>query len=508
MFNKKILVLGNNDVDTDIQTSELAKNDLTINHGLVSDPKFNPAEYGYYHTTVLDINRGAILDMSRRFDQIVMLDQPSSQWTNWKPLLATFKLMVELDESGHDVVYRDNANVKRLLYWKNTIKDKKGFCLYPWVLLNNEHGHASVCLRTNKKITDVEQIVNWQTNEEYSKIRTAMLSGDRIDPEHCRYCYELEDLGVESPRMFETMDWAAKLDLENTESLTQIDNPMFYEIRLDNRCNLACRHCQPNYSSLIEKEYAELKIIYPKELIYTFSNFDHVRVDAITEKTRIHVTGGEVTVMPEFQEFLHDCIKNKRTNFDFTVGSNGYKISSKILDLCDHFPNMTWSLSLDGYGMVNDYLRWPSKFESIMENARELLRRGHIISWNLVPSLYNVTNLHLLFEYWDREFPNVNIYTQINHYGDGLQSAYNHPNHELAVESLTRITKTSVYHADGRATRSTFDALLAHYQTKPNFDPVALGKFFKFNDQLDQGRKMFLKDYIPELENCRKFATL
>jgi len=507
MFNKKILVLGNNDVDTDVRTSALATENGTQNHGLITDPLFTPSVAGYYHTTVLDINRGSILEISKSFDTVVMLDQPSSSWSNWKPLLATYKLMVEFEEQGKDVVYRDNENVQKLEYWKNTIRDKKGFCIYPWVLLTNEHGHTSVCLRTNKKVTDVESIGDWQTDPEYTKVREAMLTGDRIDPDHCKYCYELEDLGVESPRMFETMDWVAKLDVDGVEGLKDIKNPMFYEVRLDNRCNLACRHCQPNYSSLIEKEYTQLKIIYPKDLIYTFSTFDHVRVDAITDQTRIHVTGGEVTVMPEFQEFLHDCIKHNRTNFDFCVGSNGYKISSKIFDLCDNFSNMTWSISLDGFGPVNDYLRWPSKFESIMDNVRELRRRGHIISWNMVPSLYNVTNLHLLFEYWDQEFPDINIYTQINHYGDGIQSAYNHPNHELAVHSLERITKTSVYHADGRATKSTIDALLAHYQTKPKFDPNALKKFFDLNDQLDVSRKMYLKDYIPELEECRKFTT-
>jgi hypothetical protein len=37
------------------------------------------------------------------------------------------------------------------------------------------------------------------------------------------------------------------------------------------------------------------------------------------------------------------------------------------------------------------------------------------------------------------------------------------------------------------------------------FDKNNFVEFFKYNDALDQHRGIKLVDYIPELENCRKY---
>ena len=94
----KILCLGNNDTDTDVRVTNLALQNQTINHGLITDDDFVPIEPGYYHTTILDITFGGIVQLASHFDQVIMLDQSQSQWTHWKPLLTTYKIMVELEK--------------------------------------------------------------------------------------------------------------------------------------------------------------------------------------------------------------------------------------------------------------------------------------------------------------------------------------------------------------------------------------------------------------------------
>jgi MoaA/NifB/PqqE/SkfB family radical SAM enzyme len=500
MFTKKTLVIGNNDQDTHDQTSALAHASSTVNHGLITSADFYPTQPGYYHTTVLDLDIGGVVNVGERFDQIILLDQPVTQWSNWKVLLSSFKTMLNLELKGKDTVFRQNANVKRLLFWKNTIDDKKGFCIYPWILLTDENGYTSSCLRSSVKITDTDKLVHWQTDLEYQKVRQKFLSGQRAEYKRCRYCYELEDKGIESPREFESMDWLANLAVEDdVRALDNITAPLMYEIRLDNRCNLACRHCDPGYSTLVAAQWKTVNITWDTKR--HFSSFDIIRIEDITPKTRIYLTGGEVTVMPEFQEFLKKCIDRGITDFDFSVGSNGFKIPEKIWDLCDHFPRMVWSISLDGYGKINDYIRWPSRFETIIENCHKLQQRGHIVSINHVPSILNITSLHLLFEFLDRELPDCNVYTQINYYQH--QSVYNHPDHELAVASLERLIKTNAYYKDGRGTKSTFDALLEHYRSKPEVNKADLRKFFEINDKIDLVQGKRLADYVPDLDACR-----
>ena len=74
----KILCLGNNDTDTDVRVTSLALQNQTINHGLVTDAEFIPSAPGYYHTTVLDISFGGIIQLASHFDQVIMLDQPQN----------------------------------------------------------------------------------------------------------------------------------------------------------------------------------------------------------------------------------------------------------------------------------------------------------------------------------------------------------------------------------------------------------------------------------------------
>jgi sulfatase maturation enzyme AslB (radical SAM superfamily) len=165
---------------------------------------------------------------------------------------------------------------------------------------------------------------------------------------------------------------------------------------------------------------------------------------------------------------------------------------------------MVWSISLDGYGAVNDYIRWPSDFDTVIQNCHRLIERGHCVSINHVPSIFNVTSLHLLFEFLDRELPDCNVYTQINYFQH--QSVYNHPRADLACQSLERLVQTNAYLKDGRGTKTTFDAVLRHYQSNPEPNLADLRKFFEINDKIDLAQNRRLADYIPELEACRSLV--
>ena len=96
MFNKKILCLGTNSEVSDIDTTRLADIDQTTNHGLISTSTFLPETFGYYHTTIVDVFSGGVIELAEHFDQIKMIDQPYGKWSHWKILLSTYKIMVEL----------------------------------------------------------------------------------------------------------------------------------------------------------------------------------------------------------------------------------------------------------------------------------------------------------------------------------------------------------------------------------------------------------------------------
>ena len=503
MFDQKILCLGNNSEDTDSRTSLLAVENNTENYGLISSADFVPVEVGYYHTTILDIPFGGIIELAQQFDCVVMHDQPVEEWSHWKPLLSTYKLMLELDKSGYGTVYKDNNNIKKYSTFEKFLKENKSFCIYPWINFVEEGGRLTTCARSSITVTTREKLIDWKTNADYQKIRGAMLRGERL-PEHCKRCYQYEDYGIESYRTFETKEWISKLDINSIEDLDKIEHPYYYEVRLSNKCNLMCRSCNPAHSHLIDQEFKKHNIIYSAPLRFEYSSLDVIDISTLGPKTRVYLTGGEPTIMTEVLEFMRNCIRAGKTDFDFTLGTNAQKISPAFLALTDHFTNMNFSISLDGYGKVNDYWRHGSDWDTVISNTKLLESRGHNISINTVPGIYNVTNLHLLFEFLDQEFPHTAVYLQINRFGP--QSAYNHPNPELVIASLDRCRKTKMYHSDGKSNKTCIDSLYNHYSQNPVCDLKLLKEFFDYNNRLDQVRGVMLKDFIPELESAQSLV--
>ena len=104
-----------------------------------------------------------------------------------------------------------------------------------------------------------------------------MLAGESLS-EHCQACYQLEDKNVISARQEETVEWAMRLNLQTVDDLNNIIEPVYYEVRPSNTCNLMCRMCSPMFSSLIEKEQKQLGKI-PQEYTEEYSNFDIVKID-------------------------------------------------------------------------------------------------------------------------------------------------------------------------------------------------------------------------------------
>jgi hypothetical protein len=415
MFNQKILCLGSNNSDSDVRTSKLAIQDNTVNHGLIDSAEIVIQNPGYYHTSIVDLPAGSIIKLSKFFDTVIFLDQPLEEWSHETLLTSTYKLMIDLDQLGVHTIYKDNTNIKSNDYWNKLVVENKSFCIHPWILLMEEHGQNVLCPRSSKKISDKPlSEIKWQTDAAYQMIRQNMLEG-KLLLEHCSYCYNYESKGIESYRQFETKEWTTRLHLTSINDLKNITQPYFYDIRLDNKCNLMCRSCKPEHSHLLDEEFKKFNITYPFSQSFKYSKLDHVNIDTLTPKTRVYLTGGDPTVIPEVYTWMEKCIKQNKVNFDFTLGTNGQKISKKFLNLVNHFTNLNFSISLDGYRTINDYWRWGSNFDTIVKNMHLLESHGHNISILCVPGIYNVTNLHLLLEFLDREFPLTTIYMQLNH---------------------------------------------------------------------------------------------
>lgn len=500
----KILVLGNQTEDTDYRTSLLASNDNLVNHGLINSINANLNQDGYYHTTVTDLRPGEIVSISNKFDSVLFLDQPRTSYPNYKTFVTTLRLIYDLELLGINVSYKDNHNSISFRRWRSFLNKNKSFCFYPFLALVDNVNATTICPKSKTTITTVNNIADWQLDPHYTKIRTNMIAGIQM-PEHCFDCYNREIEGQESTRQYETLEWTQRLDFQNPEDFLRFESPIFYEIRPSNKCNIMCRTCDDGHSHLIEQEWKSIGIPL------TSWKFSNTPFDKINFKTlqRIYIGGGEPTIMPELYQFLSKCIDVGNTNFELNIGTNGMFFSDKLVSLLDKFTNVCFSFSYDGYKKVNDYIRWKSNFDTIVQNGRMLLNQGHVIGLQTVFSMYSITRMHEVFEFYDQEYPSSGLLVQVGHGMNDIYMPFNHPRPDLVIESMRRCQKTNVYFANGRSIKSMVDLILEYYLNPSyNCNVSKLQEFYQFNDKLDQSRNSNLGDYIPELAEARKLYNL
>ena len=505
MFTQKILCLGDNSIDTHQKVSVLADENQTVNHGLINDKLFIPKESGYYHTTVADLQLGEIVNLSQYFNTILMLDQPQDSWTHSMLFLKTNKLLDDLKELNHSITYQNPEILKNYNFFSQLLEINKSFCIFPFIhLLSRGDGHTNLCDRSLTPVAKLKDL-DWENDSAIQEIRNNMLSG-KLNIPHCNYCYEVEGRGGKGARYHDTLDWVVRLDLTSLDDLKKIKTPKYYSVRPTNKCNIRCRTCTPFHSHKIKKEFKILGIQVDSQIDDEFdrAGYDLIDINNLDNKTsRVLASGGEVTVMPEFYQFLQKCIDADKTDFELCINTNALKFSNKLLNLLDHFTRFEPSVSLDGVGKINDYIRWDSDFDQIVKNTHILIDRGHRVAFISVISIYNITRIHELMEFQDSEFPEIPVMLQFDTFREDIQSPYNHPNVELALESLEKCKKTNAYFNFSRGTKSIVDNLYDHYANSPTCDLEKLRKFFEFNDKLDQSRNSKLVDYIPELEEAR-----
>ena len=500
----KILCLGNNTEDTDLQTRALAKQAQMSCHGLLSeiDQLFESLDYskdGYYHTSVVDIQPGHLKELMTYFDKVIMLDQPIDQWNHPHEFHNTIK---SLNSTTTAVEFLNAEAVKPAELFEDLLKNNKSFCIFPFIQLHTTYDHTQLCCRSSKPVKKLKDLKDFNTDPDYQRIRQSMLDGEML-PDYCSDCYTREGKGVVSTRLAETTEWVYRLGIKNLEDLKNIKKPAFYDIRPSDKCNLLCRSCNPQDSHLIAKEYKKLNI----SLIQTGPELDKHQTDRFeliefNNIRKLLVAGGEPTIMPEFFKFLEKCIATGNTDFEVNVTTNGTNLSERLKKLVKQFKDFSWVFSIDGYNELNYYSRYPSNWNDIVSNWRYHLSQKNPVTVNTTISIYNINTLDVLFSWIDKEFPKtlINSYSLIN---PVYLNPLLFPDRDAVLRSLERVMQTNCY-KNFEIVSTNIDSLYQQFQERTSLDTPLLKEFFKFNDLLDQNRKIHLRKYVPMLDKYRK----
>lgn len=236
------------------------------------------------------------------------------------------------------------------------------------------------------------------------------------------------------------------------------DDLLMIDISLSNVCNNACIMCSPGRSTMYKKHQDKGLFLFPgqdgylkkvkdnyienvsdnvyKELIESSKNLKH-----------IYIKGGEPTFDPKVLKLLNEF--DNPSEIIIQLNTNLTNVTTEFLEKVFQFKSAIISFSIDAYGELNDALRYPSKWNTVIRNMETWLkhrRPDDVFDVSSVISIYNFFNYPKLSKLIHEEFairPTINILqTPVYHdicrlpekyFKDGVEEYY--PQHQSRLVS-------------------------------------------------------------------------
>jgi organic radical activating enzyme len=285
------------------------------------------------------------------------------------------------------------------------------FCPVPWnfqAIQNN--GTVRVCCQMNMTkgrgtlFKDDGTAYNAK-NDDLTSARNASLIKDvrkhmfegKWHPD-CKRCQQEESAGLNSRRNYEKTNWP-DYTIDSVKNYTKIDGEIntdnfplvYYDLRFGNLCNLACVMCGPEDSHTWYKDWADMygsewddthgKVILEKNSkgrwvtdSYNWhgsESFWNQLESNLHNIQMVYMAGGEPMMIERHYEFLQKCVSSEvAKNITLEYNTNLTNISQRAIDMWKYFKQVRLGASIDGYGKVLEYQRYPVKWNLIEKNLQ------------------------------------------------------------------------------------------------------------------------------------------
>jgi radical SAM protein with 4Fe4S-binding SPASM domain len=299
--------------------------------------------------------------------------------------------------------------------------DNTNFCPMPFCHVNvKQEGKVSACWRYPDRIGDYtnESIIEIWNGDKLKTLRKQLLNGER--PEGCRSCWDMEDSGVKSTRQQTTEDYKKIIDFETVKKTIADDYSMplnnlkSVEVRFDNICNLMCRHCSPDYSSVWEVAVKRDDALNKKMIqLGTFrKQEEHVKLnDRIIDEigslsdnlVEVMLAGGEPLYHDKHYKFIESLLPNANKimlSYNSNLTTLEYK-GKNILDLWKNFRRVLLRVSIDGDRDCYQYVRVHNDLDKVERNIAQVIELSNAkVNATCTTSLLNITRITSIVEYF------------------------------------------------------------------------------------------------------------
>lgn len=258
------------------------------------------------------------------------------------------------------------------------------------------------------------KLTDHYNSEAAKNLRKRLWNGEK--PEECGECWlrekeakdeNLPDISYRQSLNRRLSPWLDEL-IENTNedfSLKKV-KLKFLDLRWDNKCNLKCRICSPEFSSALYKEFKNLKFAFKDTGTPYNISVDESEYEVILEQLHnvrfLFFAGGEPLTQDKFYEILQYCIDNDLAK-DITlwITSNITRVTYKEFDLIEmlkNFKDIEITASIDGSYERGEYLRDGCTWSEVVNNIEYLKTIGEKLRFMIVPTpnimnAYNIVDL-------------------------------------------------------------------------------------------------------------------
>ena len=416
--------------------------------------------------------------------------------------------------------------------------DKPVFCAQAFgsVCINSSGEYIPCCnIRINEWQKDYSDKTKYPTvienanNAGLRKLRKELSEG--IYPDVCKNCIQAEDNGVESMRTI----WnkaLADCDIPMHEVLLP-ENVYYLDTTFSTKCNSKCMTCTPSSSDFWEKEHnfiwqANYRV---DNRINVNESMTNELLENFPNVVKISFVGGEPTISDEHFTYLERLVESDRSkNIKLNYVTNLTGVTAELLDIWKNFQEVHLNVSIDAYGKVNEYIRYPFKWSKVDSTLREILSLvqhsvnnpgGTQFSAGLsaTVSLFNAIQCFDLFDYYFDLLSQYSIHNEktlasycsifVNYVTfpsfamvNNLSTKYRHIGIIKGEALLDKLSKYSTEHPNEQLNQGMIESikLAIEWLKEPysnNHSHLVESKLFITRSDLFRNRH--IKDYIPEL---------
>lgn len=302
------------------------------------------------------------------------------------------------------------------------------FCVMPFTHLNIKHeGKVSACWRYPDKLGNYhnETLAEIWNNSNTKLLRKELLTGTKSIG--CRSCWDLEESNSNSTRQQceQTYDYInqgiVEQNLDNDYDFN-IKNLKSIEIRFDNICNLMCRFCSPDYSSVWENAVKNDTILLQsmikygtyrksnKHLFLTNEIIEEITTKLAPNLNEILIAGGEALYHEKHYDFLQNLqpyAKNIRLSYNSNLTTLKYK-GKNVTKLWKNFKSIWLRVSLDATPKIYNYVRTGGNINKVINNVDYLNKelKNLDMSGTCTTCIYNITKIVEIIKF----FTEINLY--------------------------------------------------------------------------------------------------